>query len=78
MDRLLLTRGAVALIALVLGSCGAAAQSVQDFYKGKTIQLAIGFGPGASGDIAARMSLLEIEGRIAAVAGGLFQRLRGR
>ena len=31
-----------------------------------------------AGDIAARLSLLEIEGRIASVAGGLFQRLRGR
>ncbi len=30
-----------------------------------------------AGGIAARLSLLEIEGRIATVAGGLFQRLRG-
>jgi tripartite-type tricarboxylate transporter receptor subunit TctC len=55
MERLLVARVLAALIALASWSCGAAAQSVQAFYKGKTIQLAIGFGPGASYDTYARV-----------------------
>jgi hypothetical protein len=46
MTRPFVPRGIAALVATTLWSCPAAAQSVQDFYKGKTIQLAIGFGPG--------------------------------
>jgi tripartite-type tricarboxylate transporter receptor subunit TctC len=55
MNRSFVTRATTALLALTLWSGGAAAQSVQDFYKGKTIQLAIGFGPGASYDTYARI-----------------------
>jgi tripartite-type tricarboxylate transporter receptor subunit TctC len=36
------------------GSCAAAAQSVADFYKGRTIQLLVGFGPGGEDDVWAR------------------------
>jgi|GraSoiStandDraft_4_1057263.scaffolds.fasta_scaffold1673917_2 tripartite-type tricarboxylate transporter receptor subunit TctC len=56
MNRSFATRAAAVLVALTLWSGVAAAQSVQDFYKGKTIQLAIGFGPGASYDTYARKS----------------------
>jgi hypothetical protein len=39
MNRSFLTRAAAALAALTLWSAVAAAQSVQDFYKGKTKEL---------------------------------------
>ena len=54
--------GIAALVATTLWSSYATAQSVLDFYKGKTIQLAIGFGPGASYDSYARV-LAEFLGR---------------
>ncbi len=62
MTRPLVPRGIAALVATTLWSWPAAAQSVQDFYRGKTIQLAIGFGPGASYDTYARV-LAEFLGR---------------
>jgi tripartite-type tricarboxylate transporter receptor subunit TctC len=62
MTRPFVPRGIAALVATTLWSCPAAAQSVQDFYKSKTIQLAIGFGPGASYDTYARV-LAEFLGR---------------
>jgi tripartite-type tricarboxylate transporter receptor subunit TctC len=55
MNRSFVTRATAALVALTLWSGVAAAQGVQDFYKGRTIQLAIGFGPGASYDTYARI-----------------------
>jgi tripartite-type tricarboxylate transporter receptor subunit TctC len=62
MPRRLATCGIAALSALALWSWAATAQSVQDFYRGKSIQLAIGFGPGASYDGYARL-LAEFLGR---------------
>ena len=42
-------------IGLLFGSvCVASAQSPAEFYKGKTIQLLVGFGPGGEDDVWAR------------------------
>ena len=43
-----------AVSATLLLAAPASAQSVADFYKGKTIQMQIGFGPGASYDLYGR------------------------
>jgi tripartite-type tricarboxylate transporter receptor subunit TctC len=49
-----LALAAVALAALVAGMVSARAQSVEEFYKGKSITLAIGFTPGGGYDLYAR------------------------
>ena len=45
----------LSLAALLALAGTASAQSVEDFYKGKTLQLYVGFGPGASYDLYARI-----------------------
>ena len=42
------------LVALVAGVSGARADAVSDFYKGKTVQLVVGYGPGGGYDVYAR------------------------
>ena len=50
------TRAAIGLAAFVLGSAAVAqAQTPEQFYKGKTIDLTIGYPPGGSNDIYARI-----------------------
>ncbi len=49
----------VAMAAAALALCGisrsASAQSVEDFYKGKTVTIMIGYGPGGTDDVWARL-----------------------
>ena len=49
----------VAMTAAALAICGlsrnASAQSVEDFYKGKTVTVMIGYGPGGTDDVWARL-----------------------
>ena len=40
--------------ALVAGSAAARADAVSDFYKGKTVQFVVGYGPGGGYDVYAR------------------------
>ena len=42
---------ALALAMLVVGIASASAQSLEDFYKGKKLQMVIGFGPGGGYDL---------------------------
>ena len=51
----MLFRAAVALAGLVLAFTGARADAVSDFYKGKTVQLVVGYGPGGGYDVYARV-----------------------
>ena len=39
---------------LAAGTCAASAQSAADFYKGKTVQIVVGFGVGGGYDLYAR------------------------
>jgi tripartite-type tricarboxylate transporter receptor subunit TctC len=55
MKRICLRVGAAALIAFDLGCAYACADGVADFYKGKEIDLSIGFGPGAGYDLYSRV-----------------------
>ena len=48
-------RNAVASVALLALAAPAAAQSVEDFYKGKTVQVQIGYGVGGTDDVWARV-----------------------
>lgn len=45
----------LALAALLAGTVGAKAQSVEEFYRGKTVTIAIGFTPGGGYDLYARL-----------------------
>jgi tripartite-type tricarboxylate transporter receptor subunit TctC len=47
-------RASLAIGLLLGGACVASAQSPAEFYKGKTIQLLVGFGPGGEDDVWAR------------------------
>jgi tripartite-type tricarboxylate transporter receptor subunit TctC len=47
--------GFLSLIVLLAGSASGAAQSVEDFYKGRQINLIIGFNPGGGYDVYARI-----------------------
>jgi tripartite-type tricarboxylate transporter receptor subunit TctC len=47
-------RASLAISLLLGGACVASAQSPAEFYKGKTIQLLVGFGPGGEDDVWAR------------------------
>jgi tripartite-type tricarboxylate transporter receptor subunit TctC len=47
-------RAFLAIVLLIGGACVASAQPVAEFYKGKTIQLLVGFGPGGEDDVWAR------------------------
>ncbi len=53
--RRIAVEGLVCVAGILLWAYAASAQSVESFYRGKTIQLAIGFGPGASYDTYARV-----------------------
>jgi tripartite-type tricarboxylate transporter receptor subunit TctC len=48
------SRALLAAVLLLDGACTAYAQSPAEFYKGKTIQLLVGFGPGGEDDVWAR------------------------
>jgi tripartite-type tricarboxylate transporter receptor subunit TctC len=47
-------RASLAISLLLGGACVASAQAPAEFYKGKTIQLLVGFGPGGEDDVWAR------------------------
>lgn len=47
--------GAAVFVMAASGACGASAQSVDTFYRGKTVNMYIGFAPGGSYDLYARM-----------------------
>ena len=51
----MLARWALALVALVAVGAGAHAQDAAEFYRGKTIQLVVGYGPGGGYDVYARV-----------------------
>ena len=53
-------RTALATLALVAGVGGAAADPVEDFYKGKQIQLIIGVGEGGGYDLSARLAAMHL------------------
>src|SRR5262245_2549601 len=45
----------VGLVALLAGSGSGAAQSVEEFYKGRQVGLVVGFNPGGAYDVYARL-----------------------
>ena len=46
---MLKARFAISLLALATLACAGAAAAQDDFYKGKTVEIIVGFGPGGSG-----------------------------
>ena len=55
MGNSLILRGVMGAVFLAASSAMAAAQTPAEFYKGKTIQFGIGYGPGSGYDLYARM-----------------------
>ena len=53
-----------ALLGLVAAAGAARAQSVEEFYRGKTIDLLIGFSPGGAYDVYARMVIRHMANHI--------------
>jgi tripartite-type tricarboxylate transporter receptor subunit TctC len=51
----MLTRSAVALVLMFMPTAAARADAVADFYRGRTVNLVVGYGPGGGYDLYARL-----------------------
>src|SRR5262245_23588843 len=70
-------KAAVVALALVAGAAPVSAQSVADFYKGKTIQIMVGFGVGGGYDLYARALARHLGRHVPGQPSAVVQNLEG-
>src|SRR5689334_12805905 len=54
--RLQITLSTAAILTMLVGTCVVQADEVTDFYRGKTVRVIIGYGPGGGYDIYGRLA----------------------
>ncbi len=66
-----------ALAAIALAAPSASADEIADFYRGRTIQLVVGYGPGGGNDVYARLLARHMPRHIAGAPGIVVQNMPG-